>query len=473
MIFKRIILFGAGYYGRCAFHQLSNKFHIAYFVDNDDRIAGKYVEGVEVLSFEQFKEINISDYTIIIVSKAYHAIGLQLGFVGVKNYYVMLEGFLYHTDENVTMMPVELNEICFFKKTNDRKSILFVQNTPCIRTNKIAEMMKHKGFSVYLLYTLMSPEVLYPEYASIYDGLFSFSTMDAILRFVNGSDFDIIHCSNEPDILTVILQNSNKPIIHDCHDLSSDYLSMSIESLDLEFIANSYSDGVIYTTKLFRDKVLKKYDVSKERTFVLENYIADNMIPCERLPKISEQDGCIHCVYEGSVSNDSSNLRYFNEVWKKMAENGIIIHFYSTSTESICRELSDVHKNIIYEGKLPTRELIKEMTKYDIGLCIYNVTEDNRFIIDYASVNKLQEYIAAGIPVAASNVESLISVLTKLSAGRYVDFSKDILSQFNEIKGIKVEEMILKKKGLTMDSQAEGLIDFYNSVIQNYKVLRG
>ena len=113
----------------------------------------------------------MNDIDIVVCTRAYYQIGSQIFDMGIFSYYVMLEGFLYHTDLNETMMPVELNRVPYYRKKDDEKNILFVQNAACIRTHRVAKVMKEEGYKVFLLYTLAPPYAAYAKYTDIYENI--------------------------------------------------------------------------------------------------------------------------------------------------------------------------------------------------------------------------------------------------------------------------------------------------------------
>ena len=289
---------------------------------------------------------------------------------------------------------------CFFRTEMVHTSstglrILFVQNTPCIRTNKIASAIKKEGNTVDLVYTVSSPP---EEYIGIYDKVRAVMSIQELIYEVENGDYDFVHSSNEPDFLTATLLKTNKTIIHDCHDLSSAYKKMTAEEMTMEYIANKESAGVIYTSEGIRDVVVNKYRIRRENTFVLENYISEELRTDKRLRKLSEKDNVIHCVYEGGVPNDKGSHRYFEVIFRRIAESGVHVHFYTNCEEKYCKYLESLQSNIHYEGNRTSREVAYEMSQYDVGLCVLNITEKNRQYIEYSSPNKIQEYINAGLP---------------------------------------------------------------------------
>jgi len=90
---------------------------------------------------------------IIICTRAYYEILNQIVVFGVKEYYVLIEDSLYHTDGTETMMPVELYNGNYYCKNVQQKRILHIENTLCMWTFKIACLMKEQGYetSFYIL----------------------------------------------------------------------------------------------------------------------------------------------------------------------------------------------------------------------------------------------------------------------------------------------------------------------------------
>ena len=83
---RKIILFGAGVYGKKALEYFGRD-RIAYFADNNADITGTEVEGVEVISFGRLREI-YRDYQIVISVSARTTpiLAKQLEEAGISDY---------------------------------------------------------------------------------------------------------------------------------------------------------------------------------------------------------------------------------------------------------------------------------------------------------------------------------------------------------------------------------------------------
>lgn len=466
---SNIVIFGVGHYGKNAYWKLRNEYHIIYFADNDRDVQGTFYEGILVISGEELGKLDMSDTDIVICTRAYYQIGSQIFGMGIFSYYVMLEGFLYHTDLNETMMPIELFAIPYHRKEDGEKNILFVQNAACIRTYKIAKVMKEEGHKVYLLYTLAPPYAAYKEFADIFEDIWGFSSANGVLDFISNSDFDIVHCSNEPDVLVNIVQKSNKPVIADTHDMQSIRSDIDIETLVLEYLANVNSDGVMYTSAYGADVAKGKYGLDNRKVFFVNNLVMEQIPILQALPKLSSSDKEIHCVYEGGVVGaDKDSHRFFDDLWKKITDEGVHIHFYSPSNIDYCKRLEKISHLIHYEGSVSGEKLILEMTKYDCGLAVYNSVDSNRLLLEGASPNKLYEYISAGIPVVTAGINSLKEFVEQYRVGVGLDFSGDIRNQLEEACRVHIDSDFLTRNNLTMKSHGRELATFYERVKASY-----
>lgn len=463
---EKCIIFGCGAVGRIAYYKLNQVYDIVAYADNNPDLWGQELKGIKILAPGELKDFYAKEMPqIIIAVTMYQPIYQQLKQMSLNSIIVWKYGLLYNCGNLGELYPIKYKNTFYFRKKQDELSVLFVQTTPCIRTNKIAKALKKLGVEVVLAYTEASPPENNKYYVDTYSYSYSIFTMDSFIDFVNKSDFDVVHSSNKPDVLTALLTYSNKPVVHDCHDLSSVYQSMTPDEMAVEYVANVKSNGVIYTTEGIRREAVKRFHLQKDKTFVLENLISKELSPDKRLPKLSAVDGQIHLVYEGGIKgNDKMCHRYFEEIWLKIVRAGVHLHFYSPSDYQYCQKLQELHPNLHFEGNFSSNELAVEMSKYDVGLCWLNTNEKNKQYLEFASPNKIQEYINAGIPVAVGNVKSQIEYVEGYGFGRFLDLAGDIVNQLKEIAEIEIPEHILETKKLTFEGKISGLIDFYNKV---------
>ena len=300
---RKCVIFGAGDRGRNIYRKLSIFFEVIAYSDNNEELWDRELNDLAIMPPSELpKFVKKNDATIFIANELHHLeIARQLDDMGLP--YYNCENFMCYELDRGVWYPVSFGRPEAYRKTKEKSfSVLFVQAKPCTRTNKIAELLKKRGVLTYAAYTASPSDA--GERAYIEE--FPFWTYTELLAFVNESEFDIIHCSNEPDILVNLLLHSNKKIVHDCHDIvSMSKKSFHSAEIALEYIANTQADGVIYTTERMREILLRKYGGKREKTFVLGNYPLASFGEVERLSKLSEADGELHCVYEGHIVDRS------------------------------------------------------------------------------------------------------------------------------------------------------------------------
>lgn len=460
-----IIIFGAGYYGKSSYELLKDKYNVICFLDNDNRLYGKEYDGKEILSPDKIDKKMMNDIDIIICSSKYYEIASQITDRGILSYYVMIEGMLFHCDSKEMMIPVEISNGVYHKENRDEKNILFVQNAVCIRTLRIATIMKEAGYIVHLLYTVSPVSKSYLEY-DVFDYKWNFTSLQGIVDFVNNSDFDLVHCSNEPDILANLLCRSNKTVVADTHDMQSIRGNIGIDTLVLEYMANTKPDGNMYPSDRIAEIAQVKYKTNGRFIQSIDNLVMDEIDIYEPHKKISDLDGQFHCVYEGGIVGlNKDNHRFFDEIWKKITDCGIHIHFYSQSDLKDCKRMETLSNLIHYEGNVGGEELIKSMTKYDCGLALFNSNGNNRLHLEAASINKVYEYLNSGLPIISYGIDSLREFLRKNNVGDEIDLNGNIREQVKYISNINIPKGFLKKNGYTVRSHSAELLQFYERLI--------
>lgn len=308
----------------------------------------------------------------------------------------------------------------------EKFNILFVQEAPCIRNYKMATALRSKGHRVTLAYVKVRLSQMYKELND--------DTYTSCIQLKNHSHlwdlsrkYDIIHCHNEPDHLTVAALAGDAPVVHDTHDLISLRHDNNQTLRYFEGIANRGSSGRIYVSDYQMDMahVLYKTDLSK--SIVVPNYALKKMIPSEMCQKISKNKKDIHIVYEGSLSLDSNSHRYYWQLFEELSKRGLHVHiypaFHSQKFEVICKNNDFLH----YHLPVSPNEIVHTISQYDWGFIPFILTKENKKHLESAMPNKLFEYLAAGLPVIARNLYSIRKFFKKYPSGILYDTVEDIV----------------------------------------------
>ena len=244
---NKYFVFGAGAMAINACSVIENIGEILAFSDNDSRKWGSSVKQYKVIAPSDIVKLNY-DY-ILICSKFCSEIQAQLLEMGINKIRVLVGGsLLYEYGIDNKLEPISTSKLSYCSSKNSKLSVLFTQIHPCGRTNKLAEILYNNGVEVSLAYMHDFTDSMkaYLKYYSDVKQFYSYSDLE---YYVNHSDYDIVHCSNEPDVLSCILLNSNKPIVQDTHDFLSIRDVPDINMLALEFIANTKCDGNLYASE--------------------------------------------------------------------------------------------------------------------------------------------------------------------------------------------------------------------------------
>ena len=203
------------------------------------------------------------------------------------------------------------------------------------------------------------------------------------------------------------------------------------------------------------------------------NYPLSSLKNVEYLPKLSEADGEIHCVYEGTITDQAGSAampyRFYEPIFVKLAEAGVHVHIYSSMVPDYLKQLDHEYANIHYEGNYGGVELISQMTQYDLGLALYPSEENAAMML--ASPNKFCEYMSAGIP-AVTNMKLWIDFLVENQCGGSADLKGDILAQLREYQKISIPQGFCDSHGLTMDANAERILEFYSMVLESNRQIK-
>ncbi len=461
---KKYIVFGAGKVAEKEYDLISNLFDIVAFSDNDKSKWGTCFLDHPIVSPMELANYDF-DY-VLICTVHYKEIQKQLLEYGIKNIRIIVNGLIYEYGADNLMAPVNmLNMLSPYIKKDSRMHILFIQTTLRIRACKLAEALKEKEVSVCLL-CLDGIDASVKAYLSCFDHIYRASSFDEMIGFINNSDFDLVQCFNEPDVLMCVVQDRIKqPIIHDNADFISLRDRPDLNMLGMEYIANTKSDGYVYVSKGCLEMAVDRYHVDKNKAAVIENRPSLSALPNKELRKLSSIDNEIHIVYQGGISDDPTHFRYYEKQWLLLSNMGINIHFFSQANEGYCWKLDSLHEKIHYEGNISADKLLTEMTQYDCGWCVFGEMPAYKLKLDTTSSNKIYEYLAAGLPIVVSNHQFHIDLLKKYDVGEVIDWNRDIKKQIESVCKKRVGLDFVRDNNLTIESQIDDLVSLYYSLL--------
>jgi glycosyltransferase involved in cell wall biosynthesis len=228
------------------------------------------------------------------------------------------------------------------------------------------------------------------------------------------------------------------PVVHDTHDLISLRANGNPNLSYFEGMANRGAGGRVYVSEFQRDMASQLYGVDLRSSIVVHNYVARHMIPVEPLPKISQEDGEIHIVYQGGLGNARIHHRYFLPLFREIASKGIHVHIYPSFPNPEYEQEAKQSTYLHYHGPVSPNQIVQEMTQYDYGIVPFVVTEENERHLQSAMPNKLFEYLAAGLSVIARDLYSIRNFIEKYRVGLLYSAVDDIFNNLGALKGVSL-----------------------------------
>lgn len=342
-------------------------------------------------------------------------------------------------------------------------NILFLQNTPCIRNYKMATALRSRGHRVSLGYTANRLSQRYPGLSDdTYDENIHITSYRQLWDI--SKNYDLIHSHNEPDDLTVAALAGDCPVIHDTHDLISLRANGDSGLAYFEGIANRGADGRIATTP-FQEREINEMYGPGNPSLVFYNYASQADLPKRFHSKLSARDGETHFVYEGGLSETAH--RDFRDIFVEMAVRGVHVHIYPASWSEKLAVFFGRHKRIHYYKPVSPKVLMEEMTRYDIGIIPWNLEKGNKRFLDSTIANKLFEYLAAGLPVATSCLQSYEDFFARTPVGVTFDSVQELV----EVKVSRLMDMAsnidFSKHVYTFENEIHRVEEFYHVILKN------
>jgi glycosyltransferase involved in cell wall biosynthesis len=357
--------------------------------------------------------------------------------------------------------------------------VLFLRPQPAIRSLKYVLAFKNvdAGIEPYHAYTAKTLTQLY----GYGDEFFKKSVRldlrrlgQQLKRLIDDLSIELIHSQNAPDALTRAATEvaGQIPLIHENQDAISlrrtPYTPEGRldEQLVDERIANERCDARIHVSQGLLEYVRSKYGAKKE--IVFHNYVSRSLVPPSCKRKLSETDGKIHIVYEGTLSSFPDDHYDLKEIFKDLAGHGYHVHVYDSHGNQDYARLANTHDSIHYHGHKDPRELPYEITQYDYGWAGFNITK-NRDHLDVALPNKLFEYLASGLPVLSFPHKAQKEFLEAQGLGLVFEELNELDDKMKEQATVqRVRGNVLRKRfDFTMESNIERVLTMYGSLIES------
>jgi len=361
--------------------------------------------------------------------------------------------------------------------------VLFLRPQPAIRSLKYVLAFKSVKADIepYQGYTAKTITGLYghgDEYFKKFLRLDSRRLGEDLRHLVEDLSIELIHSQNAPDILTRIAVEATDeiPVIHENQDAISlrqtPYTPESNpeEQLVDEKIANQMCDARIHVSQGLLDYIRGKY--GSKREIVFHNYVSRSLVPRSFRKKLSEKDGNVHVVYEGTLSSLPGDHYDLKGIFKDLARHGYHVHIYDSHSNQDYARLANTHDSIHYHGHKDPRELPYEITQYDYGWAGFNVAK-NREHLDVALPNKLFEYLASGLPVLSFPHRAQKEFLEANGVGLVFEDLNELDDQLKQQATVeRLRRNVFQKRfDFTMEANIGRVLNLYASLLESARNL--
>jgi len=303
-------------------------------------------------------------------------------------------------------------------------------------------------------------------------------TQTQILKKIKSTKivFDSVHC-HDLDTLRVGIEYKKtfgSKLIYDSHELWTEMSGINY------FVKNRYSkiekeyfqsiDHVITVSPSIIEEFKKRYNSEIPTTLVrnmpLKSKNANEIILTE------PNDNEIKIVYSGFYIK-GRGIEFILDSAVKFPDN-IKMYLLVQNDPNVIQELKDkvcklkLEGRVFIKGFVPQEEVIKELSKYDIGILPYLPVSLNNL---YCLPNKLFQYLSAGICVVSNNLPDVKDILMTHNCGLTYDETTNLVNVLYDLSENPSKLYKYKKNAkniientLNWDEEKEQLINLYGNL---------
>lgn len=221
----------------------------------------------------------------------------------------------------------------------------------------------------------------------------------------------------------------------------------------------------------------KKYGIPKKNITLVHNYPELRGIEITLFKPVSTNNK-LKFVFSGGFNLNDNRLDNFIRALKKFPELSFdVVGFgYGDSHQKLLDFIADnnMEEQVKVLPLVPVAQLILTLSKYDIAVNM--LTNPNDLIsYNYPAINKMYEYLAAGLPILCSNIRTFIDELVKEGAAISVDpFNTNsiyagievLLEKYQDNNTMKMKARELASSKYNWETQENNILGLYQRLIK-------
>ena len=296
------------------------------------------------------------------------------------------------------------------------------------------------------------------------------------------SNNDVIHCNDLnalPIGCLIKFFNRQACIVYDAHEFEIDCtpdespLAKKIKYL-IEKSLIRYADKVITVSDSIANEYVKLYNIEKP-SLVLNcpEYIASQPISNILRDKfdLNEEDRIF--IYQGALTKGRGIELLINVFSGLECSKAKLVFMGYGALEDDVNSACIASENIYYMPAVPPSEVLKYTASADVGI---SMIEAKCKSYEFCLPNKMFEYIMAGIPVLASDLPEMQSIINKYKVGKVIKDGceqslVDAVLEFSEERFLRYGDGIEHARNtFNWGNQEIKLLDVYSSFYNKFDI---
>jgi hypothetical protein len=222
---------------------------------------------------------------------------------------------------------------------------------------------------------------------------------------------------NDPDVNSRLIL-----LIGDIHMIRTE----NVDRIRLEKdVFKAINPGrVIFSGLFIKDEVNQIMDSRFSKSPVVPNVPVAVPGGIVNLPKLSslgggDRENKINLVYCGCLQNDQGH-RNFNNIFANILRYcpNVILHVLPTKYKVGVEGLNMKNDpRLVIHDSVANEKLHSYLTQFDIGLCLFDMSFQDREYIHISEANKFYDYLFAGIPQITNDSKSYQYLISKYKCG--------------------------------------------------------
>lgn len=260
----------------------------------------------------------------------------------------------------------------------------------------------------------------------------------AVKFFINYRKIDIVHCNDLGPLPIVclykIILNRNVSIIYDAHELETETNALKGLRKRLakctEWLFIRHVDDMITVSNSIAKEYEKSYQI-KRPNLVLN-------CPKYRVTKKKNKfhetfninEDTVIFLYQGALLPGRGIEEVLSAFENHSNQKAKLVIMGYGALEDKVKNYMKKNENIFFHEAVPPEELLEYTASADVGICLI---EDTCYSYRYSLPNKFFEYSMAGLPILASNLPEMRSLIEQYECGWIIKDRSNISEKINEV----------------------------------------